>query len=184
MSGPAEFRPNPHLSGYNLTVTHDPEMAKKMKRGHLAQPIKLEHLSFGGGNTYVAEAVLGWAVTMGTPTRNQYRIMTNAFGVGARGSIIIRDKFILEALTSYFGQQFTLVSNRNARTEALVKWALDQKCGAIYTPEGYDDYLLDRIKDEMIKQGYRGQLLTYLDGGIVIHHQTKQPEKVLDFKRA
>lgn len=172
-----EFFDNPHLEGYRLTVTHNPELDKKLRKGYVASPVILAHV----GHVHHNEATLGWVVTMGVK-RNEFKIMTNCFGRDNKGFLVVRDKYMTQALAEYLGQHYTVVSNRACRCEALVKWAIEQGCGAIYTPEGYDDYLLDRIKDEMIRLKFHGPLLTYLDGGIVVHYQHNP--KVTQLKRA
>lgn len=164
-----DFIPNPHLQNHLLTVTHNPDTPKGVKPGHVMQAITLQHISWRPGNKKrVRQVTLGWVPTKKiTPKTGQHKIMTNCFGVDKKENLIVRDRHILQGLVEVLGEPFTLVSNRSVRGKGLIEWALENSCTAVYTPEGYDEYLLEQLQDEIKKRNLKLVLITQIDGGVV-----------------
>lgn len=157
------FTPNPHLLNNRLTVSHSPEIPKKFKTGYVHQVVTLEHRT--SKNIY--KYTLGWVTTKtATPKKAQHKIMCAVFGSDKEG-LIVRDRHMLNLMADHLGAPFTIVSNRVLRGIGLVDHAINNRCTAVYTPEGYDEYLIETLADYIQKKKYKLVLITKMDGGLV-----------------
>lgn len=164
----ADFIPNKHLNGYKLTVSHDPEASLKVKKGYVHEAVTLEHYSFGNGKNHRREkVVLGYVPSRtATPKAARHRIMCSTFGVD-RDQIIVRDRDVCQLLTEHLGAAFELVSCRALRGIGLVEHAHREGCTAVYTPEGYDQYLLDNLMNHIKEKKYKMVVITKYDGHLM-----------------
>ena len=163
----ADFIPNPHLTNTRLTVSHISEEDRKklVKKGTLLEEVQLVHCTSRNRKTYT----LGFVPSLKkspTPKSAQHRIMCACFGSDSEG-LIVRDRDVAQLFTEFLGAPFSMVSNRMLRTTGLVEHAVLEGCSAVYTPEGYDQYLLDSIQEYIHKKGYNLKLFTKMDGGLV-----------------
>lgn len=164
-----KFIANPYFRHYLLGLSNDPPATPNIiKKGHTLQPITLIHLTWDRyGRRKQRNVTLGWVAT--PKTRKpvpQHKIMTNCFGI-EKDDLIVRDRHILEGLAELIDGPFTLVSNRGVRGIGLINWAVQNNCTAVYTPEGYDEYLLDKLNDVIKTRNLNLTLISQIDGGVV-----------------
>jgi hypothetical protein len=165
-----KFIPNPYFRHYLLGLSDDPPPTPSiLNKGHTLQPITLIHLTWDRyGRRKQRDVTLGWVIAKKTSKlAPQHRIMTNCFGI-EKDALIVRDRHILEGLAEVIDGPFTLVSNRGVRGIGLINWAVQNNCNAVYTPEGYDEYLLDKLSDVVTERSLSLTLITQIDGGVVL----------------